>query len=106
MKREGQAEQKKKGKFVAPDDPFLKDRPKLAEAVADAWWDDGSPRDPFTMSVSWSSGVVVAQLNDKEQDRSLATTADTLEKAGDNFEELLGKSVLPWRYWKSRGKKK
>lgn len=107
MKREEAAVQKAKGKFTPPIDPIFKALPKLAAFVADAWWDDGSPRDPCTVSVNWKSGMAMVQLNDSENERCLATTAESLSDGLKALETLLEGAVLPWRYWqKKRDKKK
>jgi len=105
MKREQQAVQKAKGKFVPPPDPIFKDRPLLAEALADCWWEDGQPRDPWGLSISYASGLAFCQINDPEVGRSLATTAETLAEALDQLEEVLGRPKLPWRVWGKKKKK-
>lgn len=99
MKREKLDQQKKAGKFVPPDDPLLQKLPHLAEAVADLFWDDGSPREPYTVSANWASGSCTLQLNDKEGRRSVASTASSLSEALMLLEELLQRGALPWRYW-------
>jgi len=105
MKREAVNGQKSKGKFVPPSDAALHLRPHLAEAVADVFWDDGSMRDPFTLSVNWSGEQVLLQLNDKEVGRSLSTTAGSLNEGLDLLEKLLASGgALPWRYWKKQAK--
>lgn len=106
MKREHRDKQRKAGKFSPPDDPLLEKLPRLAEAVADVFWDDGSPREPYTLSVNWSTGMCLLQLNDKEEGRSVAVTAPGLSAALLLLEELLVAGHLPWRYWgKQKGKR-
>lgn len=99
MKRESRDRQKKAGKFVSPADPVLSALPRLAEAVADMFWDDGSPREPWSLSVNWATGDCTLQLNDKEEGRSVSTTAPSLEEGLRLLEQLLERGHLPWRYW-------
>lgn len=99
MKRDNADKQKKAGKFVPPEDPLLEKLPRLAEAVADTRWDDGSPREPYTLSVNWSTGMCLLQMNDKEEGRSVAVTAQGLSQCLLMLEELLVSGHLPWRYW-------
>lgn len=106
MKREQAAVQKSKGKFVPPPDPIFEALPLLAAYVADAWWEDGSPREPSSLTINWASGMAMVQLNDKEEDRSLSTTAESLSDGLKQLEELLHRSPLPWRYWKRKPGKK
>lgn len=106
MKREKAQEQKGKGKFVPPPDPLLERLPRLAEAVADLFWDDGAPRHPYTLSVNWECGSCLVQMNDKENERSCATTAPGLSEALMQLETLLASPPLPWRYWRKPRKGK
>lgn len=99
MKREAIAAQTKAGKFKCPPDKVLERLPRLAEAVADLFWDDGSPRQPYTLSVNWESGSCLLQLNDKEQGRSVAVTAVGIQEAMQMLEDLLTQGHLPWRKW-------
>jgi len=103
MKREHAVSQKAKGKFVPPADPVFKERPLLAEALADCWWDDGSPRDPWTLAINWQSGNCMLTMVDKGNERSTSTMADSLEEALELLEDLLARPNLPWRTWGKRG---
>jgi len=105
MKREAVQAQKEKGKFVCPDDMILQKLPRLAEACADLFWDDGTPREPYTLSFNWSTGQCLVQLNDKEVGRSLACTAPNAAEGLKMLNDLLGLPSLPWRYWGNKGKK-
>lgn len=103
MKREAAATQKSKGKFTPPEDPAFASRPLLAEAVADLFWEDGTPREPWSISLNWSTGMCMVSLNDKDESRSMNSSAPTMEEALDLMEGLLASPRRPWRYW-GRGK--
>lgn len=105
MKREAEAHQKANGKFVPPADPLLARLPRVAEAVADLFWEDGTPREPWGLSLGWATGQCLLQLNDKERRRSLAVTAPSASEALLLLEELLGQPSLPWRYWSGSPKR-
>jgi len=102
MKREAAAKQKSKGAFVPPDDPFLEGLGGLAAAVADLFWDDGTPRDPWSLSLNWGTGLVTASLNDKEESRSLNSSGRTVREALDALQVALDMPQRPWRYWGKR----
>lgn len=104
MKREKQAAQKAKGKWVPPEDPFLQGLPLLAEALSDHFWDDGSPREVWTLSVNYSGPMPTVQLNDKDEGRSVASTAPSVREALEALEGLMGRGALPWRYWQQKKK--
>jgi len=95
-----------KKKFVPPSDPIFKNRPLLAIALCDAWWDDGAPRDPYTLAINWHSGSCMLTLVDKPEERSTSTLADSLEEALDLVEGLLARPRMPWRAWGKKGGKK
>lgn len=103
MKKEARERQGSPEAFIAPPDPLLKDRPLLAQAVADLWWDDGTPREPWSLSLNWSLGLVRASLTDKEECRSISSDGETVSKALNALESAMGMPQRPWRYW---GKKK
>lgn len=106
MKKEHKEKAKAPGKFHPPPDPVFKQRSQLAAAVADPWWDDGTSREPYGLSINWSTGACSVTLNDKEEGRSITTTADALEEALDAMEALLATERRPWRYWKGFKPKK
>jgi len=105
MKRDIIIKRKGGAGFLPPDDPFFHNRPLLAEACCDPVFDDGSPREVWSISLNWTGSMLTASLNDKEEGRSLNTTAATLEAAADALEGLLSLPGRPWRYWgrKKRG---
>jgi len=103
MKRDNIAKASKGGSFDPPDDPLLKDRPNLADAVANPFWDDKTEKGCWTLSLTWETGQCQVSVTDKENCRSINTTAETSEEAFDLLEALLGTERRPWRYW---GKKR
>lgn len=102
MKRLNEVSQKSKGKFAPPPDQVFVGRPHLAAACCDMFWDDAQPREPYGLSCNWASGAALVQLNDRENDRSCASTAPTFEHALDALEGLLAAGSLPWRYWRAK----
>lgn len=105
MKREAVDRAKSKQKFVAPPCAVLLGLPLIAEAVADAAWDDGTPRDVYTLTLSWAMGSPQVSLNDKEEGRSISSSGKTIEEALHALEGLLGTPHRPWRYWKGAKKR-
>jgi len=102
MKRESVERVKGKGKFIPPPCALLASRPRLAEYVADAAWEDGTPREVCTLTLSWSQGAPQVSLNDKEEGRSITSTGETIEAALDALEGLLATPSRPWRYWQAK----
>jgi len=106
MKREHKEKAKAPGKFIPPQDAFFKNRSQIAAAVADPWWDDGTPREPYGLSLNWSTGQCTVSLNDKEEKRSMSSTAESAEEALDAMEGLLASDRRPWRYWGGKASRK
>lgn len=99
MKREAEATQRKQGKFVAPAEGIFTHRPRLAEALCDQFWDDGTPRDPWGVSLNWSGLTVTASLNDRPRKRSLNSSGANVDEALNALEGALGMPQIPWRSW-------
>lgn len=92
-----------KGKFEPPRDSLFEGRPNLADACANPFWDDRTPKGCWTLSLSWDTGSCLVSVTDKEECRSLNSTAATADEALDAMESLLASERRPWRYW---GKKR
>jgi hypothetical protein len=99
MKDDQIENQKKKGKWEMPTDPFLGPYPTIAQHLTDVFWDDGRPRVPSTLKVKWWGIKVDVSLNDDGKRRSCTTTADTLEEALGLLEAYLAEGGAPWRSW-------
>lgn len=89
----------KAGGFEPPEDSLFEGRPTLADACCNPFWDDKSPKGLWSLSLNWETGSCTASLNDKEESRSLNSTAPTAAAALDLLEALLLSPHRPWRYW-------
>lgn len=97
MKRPSQAPGPKKGSFTCPDAAFLKNYPELARGLCDPWWDDGKPRDPWSLKVSMRDDGVMLALTDKESKLVSFTTAAGLHDALLAIETALTNGTISWR---------
>lgn len=102
MKRDN-VERHAKGKFEVPPDPLFAERPALADACCNPFWDDRTPKGCWTLSLSWDTGSCQVSVTDRDECRSLNSTSETSDLALDMMEALLRSERRPWRYW---GKKK
>jgi hypothetical protein len=87
----------KKGEFACPDDEFHSNYPKLAAGMCDEWWDDGKPREPWTIKIAMSAEGVLITVNDKSSKLVAFTTAATLEEGLSAIETALEGAGLSWR---------
>jgi len=106
MKRDNNEKKKAQGAFEPPEDDLFRDRPHLADACANPFWDDKTEKGCWTLSLSWETGQCQVSVSDKDQRRSLNSTAETSTEALDLMEALLGSERRPWRYWGGGGKRK
>lgn len=100
MKREAADNQRKAGKWKYPGGSLIGDYPTIVEYMTDAFWDDGKPREPSSLTINIGGDQVRISLNDKPQKRSVNTTAASLEAALQALEHVLAAGSPPWRYWK------
>lgn len=99
MKRDNNDRVKSKGAFEPPEDELFTQRPFLADACANPFWDDKSPKGCWTLSLSWDTGMCMVSVSDKDEKRSLNSTAESSSAALDAMESLLMSERRPWRYW-------
>lgn len=97
MQRPSQAPRPKKGEFVCPDKAFLKDFPLLAAGLCDPWWDDGKPREGWTLKISMNDQQVMLTINDKDSKLVAFTSAEALQEGLESIEAALGSGGLSWR---------
>lgn len=103
MKRSScQATPPKKGTWVCPDDSFKEKYPSLAQGLCDIWWDDGKPREPFSLTIRFTDLSVRLSLVDSGASQSVYTEADTLEGALGALDAALGGETCTWRKWKRK----
>lgn len=83
---------------VAPPDVSMrKESPALFEYLTSTVFEDGSARQTSTLLVFVDGSDFKACLNDRENDRSLWATGDTLEGCLGTLEALLCDAKAPWR---------
>lgn len=105
MKDDMQEQQKKRGKWEMPRDPFLQPYPTIAQYLTDCFFDDGRKRTPSKLGVRWWGDSVDVSLNDEEKRRSCVTTSNSLEEALGLLEAHLASGGAPWRFWGEPKKK-
>lgn len=88
------------------DEGFMKKHPVLYEYLTDVKWDDGTAREPSTLSLFVEDGRFKAALNDKAMRRSLYVSGDRFQDAILALEKALTGQTPDWRVWKAgKGKK-
>lgn len=102
MKRPSSQVAPKKGSWSCPDAPFFEKFPTLASGMCDAWWDDGKPREVWSLTVRFEAEAVHLCVNDKEASMGLYTTGESLEGALELLESCLANGSASWRRWKKK----
>jgi hypothetical protein len=97
MKRRAQVEQKKVGKWVPTDDPFVRDFPNIDKEMSDCFWDDGKPRDPCSLFVRTGKSGASVYLNDPENKAGINTNGKTVREAMEALEAYLAAGEPTWR---------
>jgi len=100
MKRPDASQVSKKGSWSCPDPSFFKSYPLLAAGLCDPWWDDGKPRQVWTITLSFDGPNANVCVNDKELGQGSYTTAASLQEALALIEGALKANTLSWRRWK------
>lgn len=107
MKRTQPPPTKKKGSWSCSDAGFQKRYPAITAFLADAWWDDGEPRELGSLTVRMGGEKVQVSLTDYDQRATSFTDAETLDEALALAEEALSAGKMRFTPWKSSaGKKK
>jgi len=86
-----------KGEIIYPDKAFAKDYPTLARGMCDAFWDDGKPREVWTISVRMKEQGVLVTTTDKNYGECLYTEGEDLLSALALVEEALSQGTASWR---------
>jgi len=90
---------------AVPDDAWFADQyPRITEYLADVKWDDGTPREPSTLSIGFVDGGVRIALNDKDGRQSAYTNAHTVQDALKALEDALEADLVTWRAWDRKKK--
>lgn len=88
------------------DEGFVKKYPLIYEHLTEVKWDDGTAREPSTMSIFVEEGRFKAALNDKATRRSLYVSGERFQDALGALEKALGSQTPDWRVWKGGKQKK
>jgi len=88
------------------DEAWAKKYPSIVEHLVCGAYDDGTPRELSSLTISASDGQLQLALNDKEMRRSLYTSAGTLPEALQLMERALVSGTCPWRPWQGGKRKK
>ncbi len=91
---------------ACPDAKFATSHPTITSYLTDTQYDDGSPRQPGSLSVRIEEGEVRLALNDVDNGRSMYTAASSLSEALKLMEGHLKATGGTWRAWKGKGKGK
>jgi len=97
MQRPSQAARPKKGEFKCPDEDFMLTYPKLAAGLCDPWWDDGKPREPWSIKVQMKDDAVLFTITDKESKLVAFTTSEGFIEGLVSIEKALEEGGLSWR---------
>jgi len=97
MQRPSQAARPKKGEFSCSDSEFLSNYPKLCAGMCDEWWDDGKPRTPWALKLTFGPDGALVVLSDKDSKLVCFTTASSFSDCLDAIELALGNNDLSWR---------
>jgi len=97
MQRPSQAPRPKKGEFACCDTVFKSTYPLLCAGMCDPWWDDGKPREPWTLKISMNDQQVMLTVNDKDSKLVAFTSAEALVEGLEAIETALESGGLSWR---------
>lgn len=84
-------------KWECPDSWIFEAYPNLAAGLCDPWWDDGKPREVWTVKFSYQGGACNVAINDAAAKQVLFTTAASLEDAFEAIEAALESGRASWR---------
>jgi len=89
-----------KGQWICPDTTFQQEYPTLSQGMCDVWWDDGKPREPWTLTLRFDATGVSLCVNDKGLSMGLYTTGEGVDDALALLENALKEGTGQWRRWK------
>lgn len=105
MKRDNNDRVAAAGKWKPEGEGIFQGRPALEDACRNPWWEDKTLKGCWQLSINWEQGMPTVSISDKVLERSINTTAETVDAALDLLEALMASEHRPWRYW-SKGKGK
>jgi len=97
MKKPERAGKSRDTRLPMPDDEFAAAYPTITDYLCSIRWDDGSPRVASTLTVFLQDGGIKISVNDKDGDRGLFVTAESLREALALAERALQADNPPWR---------
>jgi len=76
--------------------------PGIAEYLSATRWEDGTPRQPSTLTLFIEDGRCKVALNDRTLSRSCYATGESFEACIKAIENHLQAADADWRAWKGR----
>lgn len=86
-----------KGEVAYPDKKFAKEYPTLARGMCDGLWNDGKPREVWTISIRMKEQGVLITTTDKNYGECLYTEGEDVDSALALVEEALAQGTASWR---------
>jgi len=102
MQRPSDGAPQKKGEWHCPDADWLSTYPVLSQGMSDRWWDDGKPREAWTVTIRFGIDDVHLSVTDHGLQRSLFTTAESVIEGLSQLEAVLSGGASSWRRWKGK----
>ena len=100
MKRPASQAALKKGEWSCPDKTWMKEYPNLCAGLCDPWWDDGKPRELWSITLRFEGDSVHACVNDKGGNQGLYTTGEDVDDVLALVEAALAGGLASWRRWR------
>jgi hypothetical protein len=100
MKRPDAQKSLPKGQWACPDKEWVKHYPALCQGMCDTWWDDGKPRDPWSVTLRFEGTAVHGCVNDKGLSMGLYTAGETIDDVLGQLEECIAQGTAQWRRWR------
>jgi len=105
MKRRSIETQKKAGKWEPSGDPFLAKFPNIDRECTDCFWDDGSVREPCSLSIRPGKSGASVYLSDPENSAGINTAGSDVNDAMEKLEAYLATGSPTWRPWQNKKKR-
>lgn len=100
MKRPDNVPVFKKGSWSCPDPAWSKAYPSLCMGMCDLFWDDGKPRECWSLTLRFDGLAVHACVNDKGAGQGLYGTGESVNDVLAHLEHALSQGVAQWRRWR------